>query len=161
MVYKIGMNQLRPIAPRIPDDNVDVGLLRGPNSESTINVIPINVDEPSNRRPPRLAAIIPCQSCNEKKTSITLTYWFSRISLFHKFAHIFFFFYIRKNLFKANVFQPIHGACIIRGMQNAFNVETRYFITLMIDCDINFIHVFNANQRANSTEVSSNIIWKM
>lgn len=63
IVYNMGINQLRPIAPRIPDDKFDVGLLRGPNSESTINIIPINVDEPSNNKPPRLDAIMPCQSC--------------------------------------------------------------------------------------------------
>lgn len=62
IVYNMGMNQLNPMAPRIPDDKFDVGLLRGPNSESTINVMPISVDEPSSNRPPRLDAMNPCQS---------------------------------------------------------------------------------------------------
>lgn len=65
IAYNIGINQLKPIAPRIPDDKWAVGLLRGPNSESIINVTAINVDVPSNKMPPKLELMIPCQSYAE------------------------------------------------------------------------------------------------
>lgn len=60
----MGKNQLSPIAPRIPDERFAVGLFRGPNSESMAKVIAISVDEPSNRIPPNVELITPCQSCS-------------------------------------------------------------------------------------------------
>ena len=62
VVYKIGINQLSPMTPRRPDDKLAVGLFLGPNSESTINMMPINVDEPNKSSPPRLELMMPCQS---------------------------------------------------------------------------------------------------
>lgn len=61
--YSVGMNQLSPMALRnMPDDRLAVGLFRGPISESMINTMPINVDVPSRRMPPRLELMMPCQS---------------------------------------------------------------------------------------------------
>lgn len=66
--YSVGMNQLSPIALRnMPDDRCAVGLFRGPNSESMINTMPINVDVPSRRMPPKLELMMPCQSCERTK----------------------------------------------------------------------------------------------
>lgn len=66
--YSIGMNQLSPIALRnMPDDKCAVGLFRGPNSESMINTMPINVDVPSRRMPPKLELMMPCQSYEQTK----------------------------------------------------------------------------------------------
>lgn len=61
--YSIGINQLSPTALRnMPDDEFAIGLFRGPNSESTINTMPINVDVPSSKMPPKLELMMPCQS---------------------------------------------------------------------------------------------------
>lgn len=60
--YRMGINQLKPIAPRIPDDKCAVGLLRGPSSESMTIAMAISVDEPNNNIPPKLELITPCQS---------------------------------------------------------------------------------------------------
>lgn len=60
----MGKNQLSPIAPRIPDEKSAVGLFRGPNSESMATMIAISVDVPSNRIPPNVELITPCQSCS-------------------------------------------------------------------------------------------------
>lgn len=71
----MGINQLKPIAPRIPPDKCAVGLFRGPNSESITIVMAISVDVPSNKIPPKLELIIPCQSCeiDNKKHTILFT----------------------------------------------------------------------------------------
>lgn len=62
--YNVGMNQLSPIALRnmLADVVAIVGLLRGPISESMINTMPINVDVPNSRTPPKLELMMPCQS---------------------------------------------------------------------------------------------------
>lgn len=73
--YSVGMNQLRPMALRnMPDDKFAVGLFRGPISESMINTMPINVDVPSRRMPPRLELMMPCQSWTETKINTNVVH---------------------------------------------------------------------------------------
>lgn len=60
--YRIGRNQLKPMAPRMPVAKFAVGHFRVPNSDWTINVIPTRVDEPSSNNPARLELTMPCQS---------------------------------------------------------------------------------------------------
>ena len=76
IAYKMGINQLRPMAPRMPDDRCAVGLFLGPNSESITMTMAINVDEPNNNTPPNVELITPYQCCNEIKQKET---FFSRI----------------------------------------------------------------------------------